>query len=192
MFRIFNIISRIIRYLRSVIVSQIFKYCGRSVRFRKIGLINQPKYISIGDFTSFGDDIYLTAWKEITDITPCLNIGSHCNFGAMNHITCANSITIGDNLLTGKWVTISDNNHGNTELLMLKQRPLDRPIMSNGPIIIGKNVWIGDKATILSNVSIGDGAIIAANAVVTKDVPAYSVVAGNPARVTKTYNIICS
>ncbi len=52
-------------------------------------------------------------------------------------------------------------------------------------IKIGNNVWIGDKATILPNISIGDGAVIAANAVVTKDVPAYSVVAGNPARIVK-------
>lgn len=43
---------------------------------------------------------------------PELTIGSHCNFGAYNHITCTNRITIGDNLLTGKWVTITDNSHG--------------------------------------------------------------------------------
>ena len=50
----------------------------------------------------------------------------------------------------------------------------------------GRNVWIGDKATVLPNVTIGDGAIIAANAVVAKDVPPYSVVAGCPAKVVKT------
>ena len=64
-------------------------------------------------------------------------------------------------------------------------RPLERPITSKGPVVIGNNVWIGDKATILPGVTIGDGAVIAANAVVTKDVPAYSVVGGNPARVIK-------
>ena len=189
MLRIYNIITRLNRLLRSILVSKCFSYCGRKVRFRKIGFINQPEYISIGDFTSFGDDIYLTAWKD-NQKTPNLTIGSHCNFGAMNHITCANCITIGDNLLTGKWVTISDNDHGSTELLILKQRPLDRIIISKGPIVIGNNVWIGDKATILSNVSIGDGVVIAANSVVTKDIPAYSVVAGNPARVIKSYNLM--
>ena len=50
-------------------------------------------------------------------------------------------------------------------------------------MVIGKNVWIGDKATILPGVVVGDGAIIGANAVVTKNVPANSVVVGNPARV---------
>lgn len=63
--------------------------------------------------------------------------------------------------------------------------PISRKLHSKGPIAIGDNVWIGDKATILSGVTIGDGAVVAANAVVTRDVPAYSVVAGNPARVVK-------
>ncbi|MBO4333820.1 MAG: hypothetical protein IKP81_00765 [Paludibacteraceae bacterium] len=61
----------------------------------------------------------------------------------------------------------------------------EREIVSRGSINIGRNVWVGDKVTILAPVSIGDGAIIAANAVVTKDVPPYCVVAGAPARVIK-------
>ena len=69
-------------------------------------------------------------------------------------------------------------------------RPQKRELSSKGIIKIGDNVWIGDKATILSNVSIGDGSIVAANSVVTKNVPPYSVVAGNPARVIKTFYTI--
>ena len=59
---------------------------------------------------------------------------------------------------------------------------------SKGPVIIGDNVWIGDKATILGGVTIGESVIIAANSVVTKDVPPYSVVAGIPAKVIKKMN----
>lgn len=116
---------------------------------------------------------------------PELTIGSHCSFGAYNHITCTNKVTIGDNLLTGKWVTITDNSHGATDYASLQIEPIRRPIVSKGPVTIGNNVWIGDKATILPGVNIGDGAVIAANCVVTKDVPAYCVVAGNPGRVMK-------
>jgi acetyltransferase-like isoleucine patch superfamily enzyme len=54
------------------------------------------------------------------------------------------------------------------------------------PVVIGKNVWIGMYARISKGVTIGDNAIIAANAVVTKDVPANSIAAGNPARIVKT------
>lgn len=56
---------------------------------------------------------------------------------------------------------------------------------SKGDVIIGNDVWIGMNATILSGVTIGDGAIVAAHAVVTKDVPPYAIVAGNPARIVK-------
>ncbi|MCQ2515275.1 MAG: hypothetical protein MJ094_00245 [Saccharofermentans sp.] len=54
-------------------------------------------------------------------------------------------------------------------------------------ISIGNHVWIGSRVTVLKGVSIGDGAIIAAGSVVTKDVPAHSMVAGCPARVVKEY-----
>lgn len=57
--------------------------------------------------------------------------------------------------------------------------------ISKGDIIIGNDVWIGNFCNILSGVTIGDGAVVAACAVVTKDVPPYAVVAGNPARVVK-------
>lgn len=56
---------------------------------------------------------------------------------------------------------------------------------SKGDVIIGNEVWIGDNVTILSGVNIGDGAVIATKSVVTKDVPSYSIVAGNPARIKK-------
>lgn len=71
----------------------------------------------------------------------------------------------------------------NTSIDQLLYEPLCRPVTSNGPIVIGKNVWCGEKATILSGVTIGDGAIIGANSVVTKDVPPFSIAAGSPAKV---------
>ena len=63
--------------------------------------------------------------------------------------------------------------------------PINRPLFSKGPVVIEDNVWIGDKATILSGVTIGMGAIVGANSVITKDIPAYAVVAGSPAKIIK-------
>lgn len=156
---------------------------GEKVFFGRIGQLSGAECISIGKNTVFNDGIFLTAWKKHG--FPVLNIGEHCSFGTNNHITCISRITIGNYCLTGKNVTITDNSHGETSVDNLTIPPCKRKVVSKGPVIIGNNVWIGDKATILPNVTIGDGAVIAANSVVTKDVPPLSVVAGNPAKVIK-------
>ena len=88
-------------------------------------------------------------------------------------------------MLTGKWVTITDNSHGNVTVENLILPPANREVLSKGKVKIGKNVWIGDKASIMPGVKIGDGVIVGANSVVTKDIPSYCLVAGNPARIIK-------
>ncbi|MDD4993346.1 MAG: DapH/DapD/GlmU-related protein [Paludibacter sp.] len=91
-----------------------------------------------------------------------------------------NDIYIGDNCLLGPDVTIINSNHCiNKNQLIREQRDI------NLPIVIGNDVWIGAKAIILAGVTIGDGAVIAAGAVVTKDVAAYTVVGGVPAKKIK-------
>ena len=175
-----------------------FKECGNDVFFSTVGLIKNPECISIGNHCAFGKDIFLTAWDYshyvISDsdktvheeiLHPYIVIGNNCDFGAFNHITAINKIIIGNGCLTGKWVTITDNSHGTTDMSTLRLQPSLRQLYSKGPVIIGDNVWIGDKATILPNVRIGDGAVIAANSVVTHDVPAYAVAGGVPAMIIK-------
>ena len=81
---------------------------------------------------------------------------------------------------------ITDNSHGVSTSKMMDISPAKRLLYSKGPVIIDDNVWIGEKASIMPGVHIGECAIIAANAVVTKDIPAYSVAAGIPAKVVRT------
>lgn len=169
--------------IRSAWLRREFKSMGNHVMFGKIGLLKGTECISIGDWCKFGDYVFLTAWTRYS--TPTINIGKRCFFGEFSHITATNKIVIGDNCLTGKHVTITDNSHGETDKYNLEIPPLKRIFVSKGPVIIGNNVWIGDKATILPNVTIGEGCVIAANSVVTKNVPPYSVVAGIPAKVIK-------
>lgn len=191
--------------LRSYWLKSYFLYCGENVLFQGVKKICGSNLISIGNRTHFGCDLFLTVWKtgysekhsivnnvqknfknvSISGTQPQIEIGEDCNFGAYNHITCINKIIIGHGVLTGKWVTITDNSHGNTNYESLLIQPLIRDVISKGPVIIGNNVWIGDKVTILPGVTIGDSAVIAANSVVTKDVPPFSVVAGIPAVVLK-------
>jgi acetyltransferase-like isoleucine patch superfamily enzyme len=196
--------------VRSLWLQGMFASCHYSVRFGKIGRIYGPQHISIGRCTYFEDGVFLTAWdsclaasnKVLYDGTmdkksegdcfeqhlcPELTIGEGCRFGAYNHITCTNRIQIGNGVLTGKWVTITDNSHGATDLNSLEITPSRRPIVSKGSVIISDNVWIGDKATILGGVSIGRNTVVGANSVVTHDVPDFCVVAGNPAKIIKQY-----
>lgn len=171
-----------------------FKSCHNSVRFGRFNSIMGMRNISIGAYTGFDDGLFLMAWENFKDqhFVPKITIGNHCHFGAFNNITCCNSISIGDGTLTGKWVTITDNNHGcydcnneNSRYEWKNIPPASRSIYYKGSIEIGRNVWIGDKATILSGVTIGEGAVVAANSVVTKNVPAYAIVGGQPAKIIK-------
>lgn len=164
-----------------------FKYMGKGAAFAGDVQLKSAHCIFIGEETSFAKHCILTAWEKYMDqsFTPDITIGKDSHFGEYNHITSINKILIGDGVLTGRWVTITDNSHGIFEKRELEMNPIFRPLYSKGPVVIGDRVWIGDKATILPNVTIGDGAIIGSNSVVTKDVPAYSVVAGNPAKVIK-------
>ncbi len=184
-FYISNRISQKYRILYSKWISALFLSSGKKVYFDKISLLIGSKYIKIGDCTCFGKDLYLTAWNKDHVKKTLIQIGDNCSFGAYNHITASNKVHIGNHVLTGKWVTITDNSHGTTNQDSLSIPPTIRPIVSKGPVIIADNVWIGDKATILPNVIIGKGAVIAANSVVTKDVPPYSVAAGIPAQIIK-------
>lgn len=197
--RLFNrLLSAVERYRKRELKTRLnrcFSNELQDVHFGVIGQLKCSRYISIGKGSWFGDWLYLTAWdsfhciidgkETIQHFTPKITIGEECRLGAFNHITCINQIQIGDRLLTGKWVTITDNSHGETTDEVLHLSPIDRPLFSKGPVVIGNDVWIGDKATILPGVTIGDGTIIAANAVVTKDVPPYSVAGGNPAQIIK-------
>ena len=144
-----------------------------------------PQYISIGNNSSIMSHCIIETC-EVDGNNPQLEIGDRVSIGEYSHITCANKVVIGNGVLTGRFVLITDNSHGNNTKEIADISPLAREIHSNGPVHIGENVWIGDKVTILPNVKIGKGCIIAANAVVTKDIPEYSVAAGIPAKIIKT------
>lgn len=180
-------LNRINTGIRSMWLRCEFKHIGNKIYFLKGVHIIGAKYIIIGNNTSFGKGCILTAWDNYLEqkFSPHIKIGKNCNFGDYNHITATNNIIIGDGTLTGRWVTITDNSHGQTDYLSLQCPPIKRAIYSKGPVKIGNNVWIGDKATILPGVTIGDGAVIGANSLVTKDIPPYCVVGGNPAVILK-------
>lgn len=161
-----------------------FKYWGKGALLGYSPSLYGQKYITVGDGTTFLPSIRLSA-NFVEGTEPKIKIGKNCQFGRYTHITAIRNIEIGDNVLTGSFVLITDNAHGSSSKRQLNLNPLDRPLVSTGKVVIENNVWIGERAIILPGVKIGSGAIIAANAVVTKDVPAMCIAAGIPAKVVK-------
>lgn len=145
------------------------------------------QYISIGKGTNIGEDVILTAWDKYENdkFSPSISIGENCMIGEHAHITACHQIVIGNGVLTGRYVYISDNAHGNSSKEESEIPPIKRKLHVKGPVVIEDNVWIGERVCILSGVHIGKGAIIAANAVVTHDVPAECIAGGVPAKVIK-------
>lgn len=148
-------------------------------------LLVGEQYVRIGENVTVGSRVQLTAWDRYLDreYQPQIVIGDGCSIGDGAHITAIDRIELGRNVLTGKYVLITDNAHGDANPALLDIAPNRRPLVSKGPVVIEDNVWIGEKASILSGVRIGRGAIIGAGAVVTKDVPAGCMSLGVPARV---------
>ena len=191
-------------YLICHYVHHIFKYIAKRIYsailrggFKKLdGYLEYPCCLSGTQFMEIGKNsvvlknTILNAWSKYEDqsFTPSIKIGENCFIGEHSHISACKSITIGNNVLTGRYVFIADNNHGNFSRNILDEHPLKRPLHIKDEIIIEDNVWIGEHVCILSGVTIGKGSIISANAVVTKNVPQYSLVGGVPGRVIKSYS----
>jgi acetyltransferase-like isoleucine patch superfamily enzyme len=171
-------------------LSRNFKQFGNSNINPPLRTLIGSKHISIGDKTSIGKNLIMTAWdKHGNDTyTPQITIGNYCTIGDDAHVTAINNITIGNFVLTGNYLLITDNAHGTTSREHLDIHPSKRTLYSKGPVIIDDCVWIGEKVSIMPNVHIGKGCIVAANSVVTKDVPDYCVVAGVPAKIIKIMN----
>lgn len=126
-----------------------------------------------------------------SDQTIKLVIGDHVSLGESVHLAVFNKIVIEDNVLMGSRILITDHNHGNYNGIGISDpdmAPQTREIFSEGPVVIEKNVWIGDGVVILPNVTIGKCSIVGANSVVNKSIPPYSIVGGIPAKIIKQYN----
>lgn len=116
-----------------------------------------PFYINIGQFTHIGKNVFINHACSFLDI---------------------GGITIEDDVLIGPKVNLITEGH--------PLNPSERKALTVKPIVIKRNAWIGAAVTILPGVTVGENSVVAAGAVVTKDVPANTVVAGVPAKVIKT------
>ena len=112
-----------------------------------------------------------------SDFGKNIHVGENVFINACCHFQDHGGVTIGDGCQIGHNVVFATLNHG--------LQPEERGITYPAPIVLGKNVWVGSNSTILQGVTIGDNAVIAAGAVVTRDVEAGTIVGGVPARFIK-------
>lgn len=200
------IIKQLVRLFSSIFTFQFFQNLNVrknsyytiwiSKQFKEFGNnsgINQPMYLTGGKYITIGDNFHCDHRLRLDAIdaynnqvfTPSIVIGNNVTIQKDCHIGAINKIVIGNNVLMGSKIFISDHSHGDTSLSSILLPPLDRPLISKGPIYIENNVWVGEGAVILSGVTIGENSIIGANSVVTKSVSKNCVVAGNPAKIIK-------
>jgi acetyltransferase-like isoleucine patch superfamily enzyme len=150
------------------------------------GSVYGEGWIEIGDRTMIAEHVTICAGMapgHDLGPDPVLRIGDRCVIGRGSHIVAHHSIEIGDDVFTGPYVYITDQNHsyGDTEV------PIGRQWPTNANVRIGSGSWLGTGAVILPGAIIGRNVVVAAGAVVRGKVPDFAVVGGVPAKVIKEY-----
>ncbi len=162
----------------------LWRYLSLRLRFRRFRV--QRFYIDRGHDIRVGPDAEIHFGRNIVILRDFsgafygrLRVGDGVFLNRGCSIVCLESVAIGDNSIFGEGVSIHDENH----IAGPGRDPIGKRGFSVAPVVIGSNVWIGAKATILPGVTIGDNAVVGANAVVSRDIPAGAVALGVPARV---------
>lgn len=153
---------------------------GRWVDIRKGLRVNNPSNIRIGNHVRIDRMSRLSSYEGGR-----IDIEDGCYIGQFFSVMAGGDVVIKKNTLIASYVAVISENHSMDPKVGIKYG--DQPLIKQD-VEIGENCWIGEKAVILPGVTIGDWSIVGACSVVNKSVPAYSIVAGNPARVIKRYD----
>lgn len=147
-----------------------------------------PHCIEIGDRVVISRNCLLQPITSYLDqqFSPNLRIGDDCYVGPDCQFHCIDRIELGRGCVLSDQVYVSDVGHGmdpRDGLLM------DRPILSKGPVLIEDGSFVGFASVVMSGVTLGAHCVVGARSVVTHSVPAYTMVAGNPARVIARFDL---
>lgn len=182
---------KITNKIRGMLWKSIFRFdffhFGARTTVLKPMRIQGAKWISIGSDVTILDAAWLLALKPANPSAsrkPLISIGDGSSIGHFAHIVAIESVKIGAKVLLADRVYISDNLHSFEDV---ETAIIDQPVKLSRIVDIGDGSWIGENVCIIG-ARIGRNCIVAANAVVTHDVPDYCVVAGIPARIIKRYD----
>lgn len=164
-----------------------FAHFGPGAGFQPPVVIIGRERISIGSDTFFHSGAWLSVVEEHNGrrYDPRLTIGDRCLFARDVWISCVGEITLGDEVLVGDRVLITDTHHEyeDPDTSIMRQ-----PMAPPRPVRIGDGTILNSGCVITAGVTVGERAFVAANAVVTVDVPPNTVVVGNPARAIRSYD----
>jgi serine acetyltransferase len=164
-----------------------FHYFGRAAALMAPqGVIYNERYLSIGDETLIGPNVCLTAGingEQEMLATPTVSIGRRCVIGRGSHIIGHWSIELGDEIQTGPYVYITDQNHSYEDL----ETPVGWQKPSELAVKIGSGSWLGANVVILPGTTLGRNTTVAAGAVVRGTFPDHVVLGGVPAKVLRHY-----
>lgn len=174
-----QIVSKSARYAMELATAKVYLAAVNEVG-PGVRTLEQPRIDNQG-FISIGGHSLLRSVNVPVELATApgarLLIGADCSINYGVSIGCTESIRLGDRCRLGPYVMIVDSAFH--ELLDRSKRPPSQPV------IIGDDVWLGAKCSILPGVTIGRGAVVGTGAVVTRDIPAFAVVAGVPAKIVK-------
>ena len=182
-----SLISKILNELKSFLAKSKIDNLGKESKIHC--LIFKRKS---GSYISIGDDCLINGRLVTETSNSKINISNNVFIGGNTILDCLNEIKIYENVLISYECILTDHDSHSTiseerkiDLERFQSNLMKWNEVKNKPIIIKKNAWIGMRSIILKGVSIGEGSIVAAGSVVTKDVPDYTLVAGNPAVIKK-------
>lgn len=161
-------------YIR--LMTPLYQHRGRGSKIYHSVRMDTPPYRRF----SLGRHSVVESFCCINNAVGNVIIGDHTRIGI--HNTVIGPVTIGSHVNLAQGITVTALNHNYKET----GKRIDQQGVSTNPVVIGDDVWIGANAVILPGVTIGNHCVIAAGAVVTKDVPPHSLVAGVPAKIIKT------
>ena len=159
------------------------KGCGKNAHLYSPFRLDGAENISIGADTVLQSGGWLFCCPPAGK-TGSMEIGSGCVFGYNNHITAVRNVVIEDHVLTANNVYISDNLHSYEDIYI---PVMHQPVRFKKAVLIGRGSWIGENVSVIG-ARVGRNCVIGANAVVTRDIPDYSVAVGAPAVVIRRYD----